>query len=164
VRAQREYSQAGITLVEMMIVVTLIALLAAISFPAVTSAVDSLRLTSASDSIVSFLDGALNRAERRREVMEVSILKQENALVLRTVDPSYVRRLDMPEGVSIVKVLPEIPGVDDSTTPRVFLIHPGGTVPRIGVELMNRKGVHRIVAVDPISGTPDVHTPEEQAE
>ena len=62
----------GVTIVEMLIVVTIIGLIAGISFPAVTSGIDSLRLASASDSLASFLNGAMNRAERRQDVVEIA--------------------------------------------------------------------------------------------
>jgi hypothetical protein len=116
-------------------------------------------MTSATDSIAAFLDGALNRAERRREPIEVTISKPENAITIRSVDPSFVRRLEIPEGVHILRVLPELPIPDD--LPRMFMLHPGGSVPRIGVELANRRGMRRIVSVDPISGSPQVQTPEQ---
>lgn len=139
------------TLIEMLIVVSLIGLVAAISFPSVSSGLDTLRLTSASDSVVSYLNAALNRAERRREAMEVTISRGENALMFRSPDPNYLRRLEMPEGVTIARILPEI---NPGETERVFLMQPGGTVPRLGIELVNRKGVRRIVRVNPITGVP----------
>lgn len=148
-------SRAGVTLIELMVVVSLLGLAAAISFPSVTSGLDSLRLTSASGSVASFLNGGLNRAERKQQVMEITLSKTDNALFLRSAEPGFVRRLDLPEGVSIVKVHPETPATLNSESVS-FLVHPGGAIPRIGVELANRKGVHRIVSVDPITGVPRV--------
>lgn len=57
----------------------------------------------------------------------------------------------MPDGVTIERVLPLIPNLDENL-PRQFLIHPGGAVPHIGLELKNRRNVRRLVSVDPISG------------
>ena len=54
-----------------------------ISFPTITSGIDSLRMTTASDSIVSFLDAGMNRAERRQQLVEVTLSKAENAIWLR---------------------------------------------------------------------------------
>src|SRR5260370_9542951 len=95
----------GITLVEMLIVVTIIGLIAGISFPAVSSGLDSLRLRSASDSLVSFLNAALNRAERRQEVSEIAISTQENALHLAT--PRLSRALDIPGGGTTPALRPQ---------------------------------------------------------
>ncbi len=151
--------QKGVTLIEMIIVVTLVGLIAAISFPSVTSGLDSLRLTTASDSIVSFLNSGLNRAERRQEAVEVTISKAENALTLRSVDPSFIKKMELPEGVKITRMLPEHPTLGTDEVSRAYLLYPGGTVPRFGIEIANTKGRRRIVRVDPITGVPAVEQP-----
>jgi prepilin-type N-terminal cleavage/methylation domain-containing protein len=151
-------SQAGVTLVEMMVVVTIIGLIGAISFPAVTSGLDSIRLSSASDSIVSLLNGALNRAERRQEPVEITISVAENQLAVRAGSNASSRILAMPEGVKIIAIHPARQGPD---TARSIVVYPGGTVPRIGIELENRRGMRRVVRVDPITGVPEVENPGE---
>lgn len=150
---------AGITLVELLVVVSLISLVIGISFPAVTSGVDSLRLKGATNSVVSFFNAGLSRAERRQQVVEITISKAENALSMRSTEPGFTRRLDLPDGVSIQQILPELPQNPDA--PRTFLLYPGGTVPRFGVALINRRNVERIVRVDPITGVPLVEQPEQ---
>jgi prepilin-type N-terminal cleavage/methylation domain-containing protein len=149
-----KHSSFGITLVEMMIVVALVGLLAGISFPAVSSGIDTLRLTSASDSVATFLNSALNRAERRQQVVEVGISIRENALWLHSTEPGFEKKLEMPEGVTIEAVLPKVP--IDFDGPRRFIVLPGGTVPRIGVELINRKRARRMVSIDPTTGVPQI--------
>jgi prepilin-type N-terminal cleavage/methylation domain-containing protein len=72
-------SARGVTLVEMMVVMTIIALMAGISFPAVSAGIDSVRLRSATDSLASFLNAAVNRAERRQQAVEVVISPKDNA-------------------------------------------------------------------------------------
>lgn len=151
-------ARAGITLIEMIIVMSLIALAAAIAFPAVTSGVDSLRLTAASDAIVSFLNGGLNRAERRQEVVEIIVLREANKIIMRSEDPNFVRELAMPESIRMVRIHPDVFGLEEENERR-FVLYPGGTVPRFGVEIANRRGLHRIVRVDPITGVPRVETP-----
>lgn len=153
-------TRRGVTLIEMLIVVALIGLLVGITFPSVTAGIDSLRISSASDSIVSFLNGALNRAERRQEVVEVEISLRENTLSLRSTRAGFTRTLELPEGVTIRAVLPPIPAEPEAS--RYFLLYPGGAVPRFGVELVNRLGARRIVRVDPILGVPRVERVQEQ--
>ncbi len=151
-------NQRGVTLMEMMVVVALMGLLVGISFPSITAGIDSLRLNSASRSIVSFLNGAMNRAERRQEVVEVEISIQEDTLSLRSTAPGFTRTLELPDGVDIQAVLPAIPA--DPDRPRYFLLFPAGTVPGFGIELANQKGAKRIVSVDPVVGMPKVEVPE----
>src|SRR6202140_4986681 len=102
-------TESGITLVELVVVVALISVIVGISFPAISSGVDSLRLNAATNSVVSFFNTGLSRAERRQQVVEITISKPENTLSMRSTDPGFSRKLEMPEGVSIVQVLPELP-------------------------------------------------------
>ena len=141
-----------------MFVVALISLIIVISFPAISSGVDSLRLNAATNSVVSFFNTGLSRAERRQQVVEITISKPENTLSMRSTDPGFSRRLEMPEGVTIAHVLPELPQNPDA--PRSFMLYPGGTVPRFGVMLVNRRNVEKIVRVDPITGVPQVERVE----
>src|SRR5438309_6209246 len=84
--------ERGVTLIELLVVVTIASLLVGISFPAVTSGLDSLRLNSASNGIVSFLNAGLSRAERRQQVVEVTISKTETTVAMRSTDPGSTRR------------------------------------------------------------------------
>jgi hypothetical protein len=142
----------------MMVVVALISLMVGISFPAVTSGIDSMRLKAATNSVVSFLDGGLTRAERRQQVIQITISKLDNSLEMQSSEPGYFRKLQIPDGVSIVQVLPALPENPDA--PRSFFLYPGGTVPPLGVQLINRRNVQRVVRVDPITGVPHVETVE----
>jgi prepilin-type N-terminal cleavage/methylation domain-containing protein len=151
-------SSRGVTLVEMLLVVAIVGLLTAISFPAVTSGIDSIRLSSASDSVVSFFNAGLNRAERRQQLIEIAVSKTERSLTMRSSEPGFLRKIELPEGIVIVSILPE--GQDEKDGGRRFVLYPGGVVPRIGLELANRKGTRRIVRVDPITGVPQIERVE----
>ena len=146
--------QAGLTVVEMMVVVALIGLVVAVSLPSVTSGVDTVRLNAATDSVVSFFNSGLNRADRRQQLTEVIVSRERNELEMRSVEPGFVRTLGLPEGVKIVKIYPEIPDFDEKA--RSIVLYPGGAIPRFGIELVNRRGTHRIVRVDPATGVPEV--------
>lgn len=150
---------AGVTLIEMMVVVGLISLMIGISFPAITSGIDSMRLKSATNSVVSFLNAGLSRAERRQQVIDVIISKQDNSIEMQSSEPGFARKLQIPEGVTIEQVLPALPENPDA--PREFFLYPSGTVPPFGVQLVNRRHVERIVSVDPITGVPHVEAPEQ---
>ncbi len=142
----------GVTLVELLIVTMIIGLIAAVSFPAISSGLESLRLRSASDSLVSFLNAGLNRAQRRQEAVEVAISIKDNRVSLTSA--SLARTLDMPNGVTIEQVWPKLAVETDA--PRLFLLLPGGAIPRIGIEIANRKGVRQIVRVNPMTGVPEI--------
>jgi prepilin-type N-terminal cleavage/methylation domain-containing protein len=157
IKADRDPAQAGVTLIEMVVVVLLISIMVGISFPAITSGIDSMRLKAATNSVVSFLDSGLSRAERRQQVIEITISKQDNSIEMESSEPGFTRKLQMPEGISIVQVLPQ---VENPETARSFFLYPSGTIPPIGVELINRRNVERVVRVDPITGVPHIEMPE----
>ncbi len=154
---KRSPACSGVTLVEMLVVVALISLMVGISFPAITSGIDSLRLNAATNGVVSFLDYGLSRAERRQQVVEITISKTDNSIEMRSSEPGFLRKMQMPDGVSIVQVLPPWP--DNPDAKRNFLLYPGGTVPPLGLQLINRRNVQRVVRVDPITGVPHVEAP-----
>jgi prepilin-type N-terminal cleavage/methylation domain-containing protein len=145
---------AGITLIEMIMVLAIVGMVTAIAFPSVTSGLDSVRLSSASDSIASFLNAGLNRAERRQTPVEINISVAENKI--RVVSDS-VRELNMPESIRIVRIHPVLPTGEDEQA-RSIILYPNGAIPRFGVEIASPKGIHRIVRVDPITGVPQVET------
>ena len=148
---------AGVTLVELLIVMAIIGLMVGVSFPAISTGLDSIRLTSASDSIASFLNGALNRAERRQQVIALIIYPKENKLEIYSNEAGFTRQLLMPDGVTIEAVLPRITDLPDSE-PRRLIVMPGSTVPAIGIQIANRRGIRRIVRVDPMTGFPRVES------
>jgi prepilin-type N-terminal cleavage/methylation domain-containing protein len=140
----------GITLIELLIVMTLIALVVGISYPTAASSVESLRLRSVTDSIAGFLNTAIDRAVRRQQPIEVWISPSENVLIARSPDLEFSRRLEIPDSFRITAVLP--PAEVNPGEPRRFLMYPGGTVPRMGVEITNTAGRKRMVSVDPFLG------------
>ncbi|HJT88160.1 MAG TPA: prepilin-type N-terminal cleavage/methylation domain-containing protein [Bryobacteraceae bacterium] len=158
-RRENPDRRAGVTLVEMVVVVAIIALLAGISFPALSAGVDSVRLRSATDSIASFLNGAVNRSERRQQAVEVVISPKDRSLAMYSNEPGFARELTMPEGIVIEQVLPAEPEEDG---PRRLILMPGGTVPGIGVQIANRHGSRRLVRLDPMTGFPRVESVQEK--
>ena len=143
----------------MLIVTAIIGLVAGLSFPSAASGVEQLRLRSASDSIVGFLNTAIDRAERRQQVIELLISPQENALLARSSDLAFSRRLELPVGFRMSSIRPDAQPVAAgiNMTPRRFLLYPGGTVPRLSIELASNSNRRRYVSVDPITGQPMAH-------
>ena len=134
--------------------VALVAMIAGLSYPAVNSGLDTLRLRSTSDSIVSFMNIALDHADRRQQAVEVLISPRENLLLSRTADLGFSRRVDLPSQIHIVSVQPALAIATNLDETRRFLLYPGGSVPRIGVEIATAQGRRRMVSVDPVTGSP----------
>jgi prepilin-type N-terminal cleavage/methylation domain-containing protein len=143
----------GVTLIEMVVVVAIIGLIVGVTLPAATSGLSSLRLRGASGDVVSFVNSALNRAERREEVMEIIVYPRERKLELASTEPGYSRTLEMPQDVNIA-----------GENPVRILLMPGSAPPRITIDLYNEKGAHRVVRLDPVTGVPRVTVAQEGAQ
>jgi prepilin-type N-terminal cleavage/methylation domain-containing protein len=139
--------QAGVTLIELLIVVMIIAVIAGISFPSLTSGLSSVRLSSASGSAASFLTSAMNRVERTETPAAIVIAPKDNQLATYTAasgeKPEKI--LKMPQGVTI-----------EGDEPRRYLLQPGGAFPRITLLLRSDKGSRRSIKIDPATGVPDI--------
>src|ERR1035437_698188 len=143
-----------VTLVEMMVVVAIIGLMVGITFPAWSAGLDSVRLASAPDSLASFLNAAVNRAERRQQPMELIISPKDNLLTLYSNEPGFTRELRLPEGIAIEAVLPRDP--DDPQGARRLILMPGATVPGIGIQIANQRGARRTARLDSLTGFQNV--------
>ena len=145
----------GVTLLELLVVMTIIAVLTAVTYPTASAGLDSLRLRSASDRVMALLNLALDRADRVQQVVEIRVSPQENAISARSMDLSLNRTLELEVPVHIASVGtegPSQPGGAPLTDQRRFLLYPGGTPPRISIELDTKEGHRRRVTVDPITG------------
>jgi type II secretory pathway pseudopilin PulG len=136
---------------------TLIALLAAVTYPTASAGLDSLRLRTAAERVVSLLNTALDRADRIQQVIEIRISPEDNAISARSSDMSLNRTLAIPAPVHIASAGPELPnGALENATgggQRRYLLYPGGTPPRISIELTTEEGRKRRVSVDPVTGS-----------
>lgn len=147
--------ESGVTLIEMMAVVAIIGLIAAVSFPAVGAGLESIRLASAADSIVAFVNSGLNRAERRQQAVEITVSVPESSLTMLSTEPGFTRAITMPDGITISRVHPALPEGSEEQVRRFYLF-PAGAVPRVGIEIANRRGARRIVRIDPTTGVAQI--------
>src|SRR6185369_3762293 len=94
-------SNRGVTLIELMVVMSIVGLIVAVSAPSVGAGLDSVRLRTASSSIASFLNAAVNHAERRQQAVAVTISPKENRLTAFSNQPGFERELILPDGIAI---------------------------------------------------------------
>jgi type II secretory pathway pseudopilin PulG len=144
----------------MLVVVAILSLLVGITFPSVSAGIDSVRLASSADSVASYLNMALNHANRRQEAVEIEFLPEQRTMNLLSASPALQKSLELPTGIEFREILPPTPAPKDA--PRRFIVYPGGTVPKITVDLTNARGGRRLVQIDPITGAPQIRRPGEQ--
>ena len=146
-----------------MIVMVIIAIMAGAVYPSVASSLDGIRLSSAADDIVAFLNGAVERANRRQVAVEVTIDKAARTIVLHSTEAKFERTYELPPNLSIVSIEPEQPGGGGDASIRRFYIYPGGSAPHIGIGIAGHNGALRLIRIDPITGSPRIersHLPE----
>jgi len=153
-RAKR---QAGVTLLEMLIVVAVIALVAGLTYPSVVAGLEGLKMRSATDSVAALMAEGVRRVERAEQPFELIILRNEGKLELRSADNTFTRTVKLEQGISILRVFPEVPGGAEAV--RAVVFEPGSVAPRLGVELLSQRGARRIVRLDPLTAIPVVETP-----
>lgn len=147
---RRRRGQAGLTILEMLIVVMIVGLVAGVTFPSVAAGLQSLKMRSASDAVASFLTAAMGRAERTEQPVELVFHLHGGRLEMRTVEAAASRDLKLDEEISIAAVLPAVPGAGEEMMRSVVLL-PGGVFPRLTVELLSRRGQRRWVRIDPLT-------------
>lgn len=141
----------------MVVVVTIIGLITAVMAPSMSAGLDSVRMASATDNVASFLNSAVNRAERRQQPVALVISVPENRITMYSNETGFTRELRMPDGIAIEAVLPR--DENGAAAHRLMLL-PGASVPGIGVQLINRHGNRRVVRLDPMTGFPRIETPK----
>jgi prepilin-type N-terminal cleavage/methylation domain-containing protein len=146
----------GVTLIEMMVVVIIIAVIVSVSTPSVTAGIDAVRLSTATGTVASFLNSAVNRAERRRQPVELTISLKENRIRFVSTDAGSQRELTLPDGIVLEAVLPPLTDAEEGA--RRLLLMPGGAIPEIAIQLANHHGGSRIVRLDPMTGFPRVES------
>jgi type II secretory pathway pseudopilin PulG len=144
----------------MLIVVALVAMIAGVSYPSISSGLASLRMRSATNAVAAFLSSSLDRAERSQQAVELTINPRLNLLSAISADTKFRQVLEVPESVHIVGIQPPLANQNpNDLQSRRYLLYPGGSAPRVGVELAGPGGLRRIVAVDPLTGFPRVGVP-----
>jgi len=143
----------------MMVVVAIIAIVTALAAPSMSAGLDSVRMASATDNVATFLNSAVNRAERRQQPVAVVISIKENRLVMYSTEAGFTREMPMPDGIAIEGVLPIDPNGPPPEDYRLMLM-PGASVPGVGVQLINQHRNRRVVWLDPMTGFPRVETPK----
>ena len=149
--------RAGVTLLEMLVVMAIVGLIIAVSYPSASAGLDTVRLATTGDNIATFLNSAVNRVERRQQAIAVVISPAENKLSLYGSDSGFSSELKLPNGITLEKVFPA-DAEEQADAARHIILIPGATIPAIGVQFANRHGGRRIVRLDPMTGFPRVES------
>lgn len=143
--------RAGVTLIEMLVVVGVIGLMAGLSFPSFSAGLDSLRLRSAATTVASALNVAINTADRRQVPVQLLIQPSQHRIVLRAAESLRDQFFEIPPAIRIRRILPAL-YLDEAQKDRYLIVYPNGAPPQLVVELETGRGTMRQVRLDPITG------------
>ncbi len=151
---QRLRPSAGVTLMEMLVVVTIVSLMIGIAVPAFQAGLPAIRLRSAASSVAQFLNASRNQVDREQRAVLVRIYLDQRILSSQGIPgsgapPQAPQVLELPDGISIEGVFPAPMALQAPL--REYILYPGGTVPPIAVHLRNDRGAVRWVSLDPIT-------------
>ena len=133
-------SDAGFTLIELVLVLVVLAIAGVMAAPAIQPALDSVRAEAAARRTASFLDDARRRAVLERKVLVLSCRPGGERLVLRGA-ASGEKVFQVPEAVAIVSCRPE--------ELRYF---PQGSASGMTLLLRDRRGRERRLTVGTFTG------------
>ncbi|MCC7339544.1 MAG: prepilin-type N-terminal cleavage/methylation domain-containing protein [Bryobacterales bacterium] len=150
----RRAAQAGITLIEMLVVVVIIGLMVGISIPAFEAGLPSIRLRGASTSVAQLLSAARNQVERGQVAVLVEVDPAKRTLRYRSINGEGKDEVELPRGIEIASIAPALPMA--SPAARQFLLYPGGAPPMIAIELRNERGAGKVIRLNPVAAAPTV--------
>lgn len=148
---QQRSREAGVTLIEILVVVGLIGVMAGIAFPSFTAGLDGLRLRSASTTVASALNIAIHTADRRQLPVQLTIQPAQNRVILRPAESQRDQIFEIPPGIRIRRILPSL-FLGEEKRDRYVIVYPNGAPPQLIVELENTRGTLRQIKLDPITG------------
>ena len=130
---------AGVTLLELLVVVALASILLAVVFPSVGTGLSGLELSGAARRVASAARYARDEAVRRRSRFELDVDSSSGSITVVDLESgaSAARRFELPASVRIEHVLPQEQG--STTGPRRFLFTPDGAAPQFQIVLANQR-------------------------
>lgn len=142
---------AGITLLELLVALAIAGMIMAISFPSVTTGLDGVRLQTTARRVAAFVNVARGEADREQLPVEILIDLDRNRISAATATRSWERSMGIEEGIRLAAVWPEA-----EARMRRFMVIPGVPAPRFRMQLDSRRGRSVTVALDPLTGVPQI--------
>jgi|SRR5579884_748406 len=147
---------AGLTLLELLVAMAIAGMILAISFPSVTRGLDGVRLQSSARRVAAFINLARAQADRDQTPVELRIDPAANRFLALSAAGNWGRDLALESGVKITNILPAASAGAFSLDPRSFVLLPNTPAPRFQVRLTSEMGRTLTVAVDPLTGVPQI--------
>jgi len=150
---RKQSSSAGVTLLELLVVVAIASILLAIVFPAAGSGLGTLELRSAAARLAAATRYARDQAVYRQRIYQLVIDAQAGSVAVADIAAGGERSYQLPASVRVAEVLPA-EGFEPSQKRRLFFF-PDGSAPEFEVVLRNTRRQLAVIG-DPLTGTAKV--------
>jgi general secretion pathway protein H len=150
---RKQAHAAGVTLMELLLVVAIASILLAIVFPAVGSGLGTLELRSAATRLAGAARYARDQAVYRQRIYQLEIDGAAGSISVADMDGGGVKSYQIPASVKVEAVVPA-EGFAQSRIRRLYFF-PDGAAPEFEVILTNTRRQLSVVG-DPLTGTAKV--------
>ena len=137
--------QAGITLIEMLVVMTLIGLAVGIAYPTVSGGLSEIRLRGAAEEAQTFFLQAKQYADRRQEVVQLTIDPEGNRLRALSETGRWLETLEFKDGIAVA-------GRNEAYS---VILFPGSPPPAFELMLAAGEGERLGFRVNVLTGLPE---------
>lgn len=142
---EQSRSRAGISLIELLIVMAIVGLMLGIAYPNVSSGLDGIRLKANVSRAGAFWSAARQRADRFHEVVQVTVDPKANELRALAADSTWREAYQLDESIRIA-------GLQE---PVRYLIYPGTPSPKFELRLTSTSGGSSGLRVNILTGVPE---------
>lgn len=144
-RAAPRRPRAGVTLIEMLVVVTLIGLAASIAYPTAIGGLSAIRLRGAVEQAQTFFLQAKQYADRRQEVVQLTIDPEGNRLRALSETGAWLETLEFADGVAVA-------GLEEAHS---VILFPGSPAPAFALMLDSGEGERLGFRMNFLTGLPE---------
>lgn len=137
--------RSGVTLIEMLVVVTLIGLMVSIVYPTLTGGLAGMRLRGAVGAAQAFFLQAKQYADRRQQVVQLTIDPEGNRLRVLSATGDWVETLEFGDDVAVV----------ERKQPYSVILFPGSPAPALELMLTAGEGERLGLRVNVLTGLPE---------
>ena len=138
-------TRAGVTLIEMLVVMTLVGLAASIAYPTVAGGLSGIRLRGAVEQAQAFFLQAKQYADRRQEVVQITIDPRGNRLRALAESGGWVEALEFEDGVAVA-------GLEEAHS---VILFPGSPAPAFALMLEAGEGERLGFRMNFLTGLPE---------
>ena len=158
---RRYVREAGVTLLELLVVVALASVLLAVVFPSVGAGLRTLEVRSAAQRLAASARYARDQAVHRQRFYELEIDAEAGTVTVTDFAGESRRSFELPASVRVERILPEEDAFSHvrarvgQARPRRFVFSPDGNAPAFEIVLGNDRR-QAAVRSNPLTGFPKV--------